>query len=59
MESRSDSQRREVALVQQLVTKVTVTPISNKVCTPWHIVSPSTDICLLVSNISPCGKGKG
>jgi hypothetical protein len=58
MESRIGSPSREVALVQQLVAQVMVTPISNEVCTPWHLVLLGTDMCFLISNISPCGKGE-
>src|SRR5829696_381149 len=51
--------KREKTLIQQLVTKVIVTPITNKVCTLGHLVTPSTDICILIRDITPCGKGEG
>jgi hypothetical protein len=51
--------KREKTLIQQLVTEVIVTPITNKVCTLGHLVSPSTDICILIGDITACGKGEG
>src|SRR5215218_6390667 len=47
------------ALIQQLVTKVIVTPITKKVCTLGHLVTPGTDICVCIRDITPCGKGEG
>ena len=51
--------KREKALIQQLATKVIVTPITNKICTLGHLVTPGTDICILMRDITPCGVGKG
>src|SRR5215212_2453863 len=51
--------KRKKALIQQLVTKVIVTPITKKVCTLGHLVTPGTDICVCIRNITPCGKGEG
>ena len=51
------------ALAQQLDTKVIVTPITNKICTLGHLVTPGTDICTLIHEDalgnSLVGKGKG
>jgi hypothetical protein len=55
----TDGEGKRNTLAHQLVTQATVTPITNKVCTPWHLVSPSTDIFLVVIYISPGGKGEG
>jgi hypothetical protein len=46
--------------VQQLATKVIVTPITNRVCNLCHLVTTGTDIFLLISDITHClVKGKG
>src|SRR5215204_1028876 len=51
--------KREKALIQQLVTKVIVTPITNKLCTLGYLVLLGTEICLWMRDITSCGKGEG